>query len=55
MTDTLIWRESEDIVRIKNPLDCTLDETSPICILDTDDILSLIMMRPKITIESSTQ
>lgn len=46
MTNTLIRRESEDIMCIENPLNCTLDEASSICILYTYDILSLIMVCP---------
>ena len=55
MTDALIGNKSEDIVCIEDRIYSSLHKTSSICILHTDNILSLIMMCPEITIESSSK
>jgi hypothetical protein len=55
MTHALIWSESEELMCIDDRINCTLDETCTIRILYTDDVLSLIVVCPEITIECRTE
>jgi hypothetical protein len=55
MSHTLIGYESEDIMSIEYSIDRSLDEPSTIGILYTYYIRSLIVVRPEIAVERSTQ
>jgi hypothetical protein len=55
MSHTLIGYESEDIMSIEYSIDRSLDEPSTIGILYTYYIGSLIVVRPEIAVERSTQ
>jgi hypothetical protein len=55
VANTLIRSESEEFMSIDDRIYGTLDETSTICVLYTDDILPLIVMCPEIAIESRTE
>jgi hypothetical protein len=55
MTNTLIWYKPKDIMCIENAIYSSLYKTSPISIFYADDILSLIMVRPEVTIKCSAE
>jgi hypothetical protein len=55
MMRALIWHNIELSVSLEYTLDGTLDETSTIGILYTEDIFTTIMSRPEITVQHSTE
>ncbi len=55
MVWSLIRSHTDERERRYDLVHCILDETSPICILDPDDELSLIVSCPEVRIQSGTQ